>query len=157
VLAGANPQDLNYENQIHSQIQTSPLANCTTITGFVSGAAKTKLLRIADLFVLPSYYENFGIAVAEAMTAGVPVVISDQVHIWQAIEQAEAGWICTCDIGILTNQIRVALQDPIARQQRGVNARIHALQHYSWQAIAQQMIEAYQQIVQSQSKTQLKV
>jgi glycosyltransferase involved in cell wall biosynthesis len=157
VLAGANPQDLNYENQIHAQIQNSPLADRTTITGFVSGVAKTKLLQIADLFVLPSYYENFGIAVAEAMTAGVPVVISDQVHIWQAIEQAEAGWICTCEAATLTNQLRLALEDPIARQQRGANARTHALQHYSWQAIAQQMIEAYQEIVGSRSKTQIRV
>jgi glycosyltransferase involved in cell wall biosynthesis len=143
VLAGGNPQDPQYETQIREQIQTSVLAGCTTLTGFVSGAFKTQLLKAADLFVLPSYYENFGIAVAEAMTVGVPVVISDQVHIWHDIEQAQAGWICACGVAALTENLRAALQNPNARNQRGANAQTYALQHYSWAAIAQQMIQAY--------------
>lgn len=147
VLAGTNPQDPAYESQIRTQIQASPLAAHTTITGFVTGAAKASLLRSVDLFVLPSYYENFGIAVAEAMAAGVPVVISDQVHIWQDIHQAQAGWISTCEVSTLTDQLRSALQSSQERQQRGINARTYALQHYSWDAIAQQMIAAYRQIV----------
>jgi glycosyltransferase involved in cell wall biosynthesis len=151
VLAGANPQDPQYENQIRAQIQASPLANCTTWTGFVSGELKTQLLQAADLFVLPSYYENFGIAVAEAMLAGVPVVISDQVHIWREIAQAEAGWVCGCTVSELTAQLRAALQNAATREQCGRNARSHALTHYSWQAIAQQMIQAYRSILPGQS------
>lgn len=147
VLAGANPQDQHYEKQIQTCIQGSSLAGCTTLTGFVSGAAKTQLLQLADLFVLPSYYENFGIAVAEAMVAGVPVVISDQVHIWQEIDAAQAGWICSCDVLSLMHQLRSALHSPEERADRGARARAHALQHYSWQAIAQQMIQAYGSIL----------
>ncbi|MGK7889933.1 MAG: hormogonium polysaccharide biosynthesis glycosyltransferase HpsP, partial [Leptolyngbyaceae cyanobacterium] len=81
VLAGSNPQDPVYEMEVRDRIQASPLAACTTIPGFVQGEAKQALLQQADIFVLPSYYENFGIAVAEAMAANLPVVISDQVHI----------------------------------------------------------------------------
>ncbi|MBE9187369.1 glycosyltransferase, partial [Microcoleus sp. LEGE 07076] len=93
ILAGSNPQDADYETQIKVQIQNSILGKSTTIAGFVSGDAKVALLRKADLFVLPSYYENFGIAVAEAMAAGVAVAISDRVHISEDIQQAEAGWV----------------------------------------------------------------
>ncbi|NJN88012.1 MAG: glycosyltransferase, partial [Leptolyngbyaceae cyanobacterium SL_7_1] len=57
------------------------------------GEIKRSLLQSAAVFVLPSYYENFGIAVAEAMTAGVPVVVSNQVDLWKDVQQAEAGWI----------------------------------------------------------------
>ncbi|NJO79273.1 MAG: glycosyltransferase [Cyanobacteria bacterium RM1_2_2] len=143
VLAGGNPQDSQYEHQIRRRVQTSALASCTTLAGFVSGALKTQLLQTADLFVLPSYYENFGIAVAEAMTVGVPVVISDQVHIWQDIERAKAGWICACEVASLTENLRAALHNSNDRQQRGANAQTYALQHYSWRSIAQQMIQAY--------------
>ncbi|MEQ9552000.1 MAG: hormogonium polysaccharide biosynthesis glycosyltransferase HpsP [Coleofasciculus sp. G3-WIS-01] len=146
ILAGANPQAPEYERKIQQQIQTSPLSSHTTITGFVEGEVKAALLQGADLFVLPSYYENFGIAVAEAMVAGTPVVISDQVHIWQEVKGAEAGWVCGCDVASLTQTLREALRDAGEQKRRGVNGRDYALRHYSWDAIAQTMIEAYQNI-----------
>jgi glycosyltransferase involved in cell wall biosynthesis len=147
VLAGSNPQDPDYEAKIRAQIQASPLAGRTSIMGFVSGDRKTALLQAADLFVLPSYYENFGIAVAEAMSVGIPVVISDQVHICEEIRQAEAGWVTSCEVNALTNALRTALKDPVERQHRGEKARIHALSHYSWSAIAQQMLQAYHSVL----------
>lgn len=147
VLAGTNPQDPDYENQISEQIKTSPLSSCTTITGFVTGKLKAALLQDADLFVLPSYYENFGIAVAEAMVAGTPVVISDQVHIWEEVKSTQAGWVCACDVDALTECLRESLQDAGERQRRGMKGQEYALKNYHWDAIAQQMIQVYRQIL----------
>jgi glycosyltransferase involved in cell wall biosynthesis len=149
VLAGANPQDLNYEQQIRQQIQASPIAPQTTLTGFVQGQDKAALLQAADLFVLPSYYENFGIAVAEAMSAGVPVVISDRVQICEAIDQSQSGWVTPCTVEDLTTQLRLALTNLAERQRRGANAQAYAQVHYSWEAIAQEMIKIYAQVGRS--------
>lgn len=151
VLAGTNPQDPNYEKQILQQIKDSILASCTTITGFVTGELKSALLREADLFVLPSYYENFGIAVAEAMVAGTPVVISDQVHIWEEVQEAEAGWVCACEVDDLVATLGKALRDTEELRRRGANAQDYALRNYSWDAIAKTMIQAYRQIVAASS------
>jgi glycosyltransferase involved in cell wall biosynthesis len=148
VLAGTNPQDPNYENQIQKQIKASLLSSRTTITGFVTGELKVALLQDADLFVLPSYYENFGIAVAEAMVAGTPVVISDQVHIWEEVKGAEAGWVCPCEVDALTECLREALPDVGEQKRRGLNAQDYALRNYSWDAIALAMIQAYRQILE---------
>ncbi|MBD2449093.1 glycosyltransferase [Nostoc sp. FACHB-152] len=147
VLAGTNPQDPDYEQKIKSQIENSRLRSHTTITGFVTGELKASLLQAADLFVLPSYYENFGIAVAEAMVAGIPVVISDQVHIWQQVSDSESGWVGATDVSALLELLQQALQNPQERQRRGINAQKYALEHFSWDAIARQMIQAYQQIL----------
>ncbi|MBW4562690.1 MAG: hormogonium polysaccharide biosynthesis glycosyltransferase HpsP [Mojavia pulchra JT2-VF2] len=147
VLAGTNPQDPDYEQKITFQIQNSPLRSHTTITGFVTGELKTSLLQAADLFVLPSYYENFGIAVAEAMVAGTPVVISDQVHICHQVSESQSGWVGATDVQALVNLLQEALQNPQERQRRGLNAQKYALQHYSWNAIARQTISAYKQIL----------
>ncbi|MCU0567750.1 MAG: hormogonium polysaccharide biosynthesis glycosyltransferase HpsP [Oculatellaceae cyanobacterium Prado106] len=147
VLAGSNAQDPDYEQQIRDRIQSSALGEKTAIAGFVSGHDKADLLQAADLFVLPSYYENFGIAVAEAMVAGVPVVISDQVYIWEQIQQATAGWVSPCSVDGLVEQLRSGLMDSAERQRRGENAKAYALEHYSWGAIAQQMMQIYQQIL----------
>ncbi|MFB2967867.1 hormogonium polysaccharide biosynthesis glycosyltransferase HpsP [Aerosakkonema sp. BLCC-F183] len=149
VLAGANPQDPDYEAKIKAQIQASPLGSHTTITGFVGGDRKASLLQNADLFVLPSYYENFGIAVAEAMVAGKPVVISDGVYIWEDVQNAEAGWVCSLTVESLTEKLRLALRDEGERKRRGLNAQKNALKEYSWDAIAQQTIQAYQEILSS--------
>lgn len=144
VLAGANPQDPAYEKTIQGRIQASKLGEQTTITGFVEGDLKLGLLRDADLFVLPSYYENFGIAVAEALATGTPAIISDQVHIWKEVRDRQAGWITNCTVEQLTIVLHEALSDAQARRERGENARRLAQAEYSWSAIAQRMIEVYQ-------------
>lgn len=143
VLAGGNPQDPGYENQIKQQIRASKFADRAHFVGFVAGGKKTAWLKAADVFVLPSHYENFGIAVAEAMTVGTPVVISDQVHIWDQIQADNAGWICQCNTASLTQALKAALQDATDRHHRGQNAQQCALTHYSWTAIAQRMLTAY--------------
>jgi glycosyltransferase involved in cell wall biosynthesis len=147
VLAGTNPQDPDYESEIQKYINNSTLANRTTITGFVGGETKLGLLQDADLFVLPSYYENFGIAVAEAMAIGTPVVISNQVHICNEVEQAEAGWIASLDVEDLTAKLKLALQDSDEIERRGLNAKNYAQKHYSWEAIAKQTIDAYKYLI----------
>ncbi|MCF4966588.1 hormogonium polysaccharide biosynthesis glycosyltransferase HpsP [Nostoc sp. CMAA1605] len=146
ILSGASPQDPDYEQKIKDQIANSPLKSHTTITGFVTGELKTRLLQAADLFVLPSYYENFGIAVAEAMVAGKPVVISDQVHIWEQVRDSESGWVGTTNVESLVELLQTALQNPQECQRRGLNARNYALENFSWDAIARQMIQAYNQL-----------
>ncbi|KST68200.1 hormogonium polysaccharide biosynthesis glycosyltransferase HpsP [Mastigocoleus testarum] len=151
VLAGTNPQDLSYEQKIKQQIEASELKNCTTITGFVTGELKSVLLQAADLFVLPSYYENFGIAVAEAMVVGTPVIISDQVHISNEVRDSKSGWVCEVNTKALANVLREALRKPEERQYRGLQAQQYALQHYSWDAIASKIIMKYRDII-SQNK-----
>jgi glycosyltransferase involved in cell wall biosynthesis len=147
VLAGTNPQDPDYETRIREQIGQSPLKSITTITGFVRGETKLGLLQDADIFVLPSYYENFGIAVAEAMATGTPVLISNRVHIWQEIESAAAGWVSSCAQKQLTQTLRQILQHPAQWQEKGQNARKLVQNQYSWQAIAKTMIQAYEAIL----------
>ncbi len=143
VLAGSNPQDPDYERRIEEIIKTSVIASRTTITGFVAGEMKLGLLQDADLFVLPSYYENFGIAVAEAMTAGTAVVISHGVHIWPEVSSCEAGWVCSCEVKELTAKLRLGLADKDEREKRGLKGKNYALEYYSWRAIALQTIAAY--------------
>lgn len=143
VLAGANPQDREYERSITERVTCSSLSAHSTITGFVTGDDKVALLQKADLFLLPSFYENFGIAVAEAIAFNTPVIISDQVYIYQEIEQAQAGWVCRLDEDDLLQKLILALDDKQERHTRGFNGFNLAQQKYSWSAIALKLIEIY--------------
>lgn len=149
VLAGSNAQDPEYEQSVFKMIADAGLRSRTTIAGFVKGEDKLALLKDADLFVLPSYYENFGIAVAEAMLAKIPVLISNKVYIWDAIQEADAGWVTQCDRDDIIEKLRSALQNPEQRQQKGENAQNLAIANYSWDAIAQQMKEEYHKILRT--------
>lgn len=91
VMAG--PADDAYGQKIQRLVSDVGLQSQTTWTGMISGDVKWGAFRSADAFVLPSHQENFGIAVAESMACGVPVLISNQVNIWREIEQADAGLV----------------------------------------------------------------
>ncbi|MGD1867628.1 MAG: hormogonium polysaccharide biosynthesis glycosyltransferase HpsP [Phormidesmis sp.] len=147
LLCGANPQDRDYENRIRQQIRTAAWHEQATISGFVGGELKAQILSAADVFVLPSYYENFGIAVAEAMAAKIPVIISDQVHIWPAIEENEAGWVVPTEVKPLAEALSVALADGEERERRGENAHRCAAEKYGWPSIARRLVGKYQTLV----------
>ncbi len=147
VLAGSNPQDPVYEDKIKQQINDSSLAKYTTITGFVKGDLKLGLLQDADVFILPSYYENFGIAVAEAMAVGTPVVISEGVYIYPDVKSYDAGWVTKLDVSALTEAIETAIISPQIREEKGNNAYQLVKDKYSWSAIAQQVITAYNRLI----------
>jgi glycosyltransferase involved in cell wall biosynthesis len=59
----------------------------------LSGDLKWGALRQAEVFILPSHQENFGIAVVEALACGTPVLISRPVNIWREIESSGAGLV----------------------------------------------------------------
>ena len=63
-------------------------------TGMISGNAKWGTIYNSEAFILPSHQENFGIAVAEALACGKPVLISNQVNIWKVITDSGAGLVC---------------------------------------------------------------
>jgi glycosyltransferase involved in cell wall biosynthesis len=97
----------------------------------------------ADLFVLPSYSENFGIAVAEAMAAGLPVVISDQVAIHREVSEAQAGVVVACETGELSQALLLMLSNPSLGTEMGRRGRQFTQTRYSVDNVARQLISAY--------------
>ncbi|MDO9237764.1 MAG: glycosyltransferase [Aquabacterium sp.] len=92
-LVMAGPADHAYGLRMQALVQRLGIGEHVTWTGMVSGDVKWGAFRTAEAFVLPSHQENFGIAVAEAMACGLPVLISNQVNIWREIQQADGGLI----------------------------------------------------------------
>ncbi|MDQ3987207.1 MAG: glycosyltransferase, partial [Actinomycetota bacterium] len=82
--------------------------------GFVNGSAKSTLLAKAEMLVLPSRSENFGIAVAEALASGTPVVVSDRVALAEEIERAGAGLVTTLE----ANEVAEAMGELLASQEK---------------------------------------
>lgn len=115
--------------------------------GFVTGDQKSAALADADVFVLPSYSENFGIAVAEAMASGLPVVVSDQVAVHREIAAAGAGLVTPCESGALANTLAAVLDSKALRDRLAANAFRLAQSSFSKQAVIGRLIETYENVL----------
>jgi glycosyltransferase involved in cell wall biosynthesis len=105
----------------------------------------------ADVFVLPSYTENFGLTVVEAMACGCPVVISDKVNIWREIRMADAGIVTSLKPYAIAEAILNLLTNPCAAQKMGVHGRRAAEAYYGWPLIVGKLSGVYQELIDVKS------
>jgi glycosyltransferase involved in cell wall biosynthesis len=148
VIAGP---DGGYRRETEAFVDRAGIRDRTIFTGLVQGADKLAVLADSDFFVLPSYSENFGIAVVEAMACGLPVVISDQVNIWREIEGDGAGLVTPCEAGAVADAIARLLADPELRRRMGAAGRASVAQRYSWDKVGEQLEAAYARILDERS------
>jgi glycosyltransferase involved in cell wall biosynthesis len=90
-LVMAGPDEGGYQAKLLSLVSRKGVAGRVHFPGMLTGGAKWGAFRAAEVFALPSHQDNFGIAVAEALACGTPVLISNQVNIWREIAEAGAG------------------------------------------------------------------
>lgn len=123
VLAGP-PASEPYLDGLHRLARETGADAALTFTGMLTGEMKWGAFAAAEVFVLPSHQENFGIAVVEAMTCGRPVLISNQVNIWREIVEDGAGLASDDTVSGTTDLLQKWLAlPPGARQQMGEKAR----------------------------------
>lgn len=92
-LVMAGPAESDYAREVRRTADRLGLTERVIWTGMLSGDLKWGAFHAAEAFVLPSHQENFGIAVAEALACGVPVLISNRVNIWREIDADGAGFV----------------------------------------------------------------
>ncbi|MEP7305907.1 MAG: glycosyltransferase [Acidobacteriota bacterium] len=144
VIAGDGRNE--FAQHLKAEAWTLGISESILWTGFLSGAEKQAAFADAAMYVLPSYSENFGIAVAEAMAAGLPVIVSDQVAIHRDVADAAAGLVVRCDVENLSKAMLRLLNDPILRAAMGGNGTRLAATKYSQDAITRDVLDVYNRI-----------
>jgi glycosyltransferase involved in cell wall biosynthesis len=115
-----------------------------SFTGPIYGDDKFGAYRRADLFVLPSHSENFGMVVAEALSVGCPVIASKGTP-WHQLDRESCGWWVEHDVETLATTIKTAMQMPRAElASMGLRGRAWMQREFSWEAIGNSMEAAYQ-------------
>ena len=137
---------------IKRQSQRLGLDSSVLWAGFLQGPDKLAALADADLFVLPSYSENFGVAVVEAMAAGLPVIVSDQVGIHREIATVEAGLVVPCSAEALTRALETMIADPSLRAAMGAKAT-ELSRKFSTEIIALQLSEIYERVANKRNRS----
>lgn len=141
VIAG--PNENNHLRDVEAAVISANLQDKVAFVGAVDRYKKWELYQQADLFVLPTFTENFGIVIAEALATGVPVITTKGAP-WQDLETHRCGWWIDIGVEPLTQALKTAMS--LTDQERtimGNNGRKLVEQKYSWADVAEQMAAVY--------------
>lgn len=151
LLIAGDTADKSYLTALESQVATLGLTDSVQFIGFADANKKALLFEASAFFVLPSFSENFGIVVAEALVAGLPVITTVGTP-WAEIATERAGWYIDIDrralVGALSEAMRLSPQD----HKRMAEAGRRLAERYDWNAIGKEMVGTYRQIL-AEAKT----
>jgi glycosyltransferase involved in cell wall biosynthesis len=135
-------EDKSYVNSLKSNINKNELTDRVVFTGMLEGQQRLDAFAASSLFVLPSHTENFGVAIAEAMAAKLPVITTHGTP-WEEIDTYGAGWW----VELCQENINQALGEALScsgedLKQKGLNG-YQLIKKYEWKYQAKKMEELY--------------
>jgi glycosyltransferase involved in cell wall biosynthesis len=120
----AGPDQVGWQAKLQEHVDNLNLSSRIVFAGMLQGETKQAALAVADAFILPSHQENFGMAVVEALAAGLPVLISNRINIWREVDQDGAGYVEPDDFsGTVRLLNRWIAAPPAVRDGMRANAR----------------------------------
>jgi glycosyltransferase involved in cell wall biosynthesis len=141
------PDENGYLAEVQELVRRQQLTGKLAFLPAVSGAAKAELFRSSDLFALPSYSEGFPVAVVEAASYGLPVVMTDECN-FPELAEVGGAWSCQPTVESLTTALREALTaESEERRQRGKLGRELMARRYTWDRIAKDLAEACESMI----------
>ena len=147
VFALVGPDEGGHGEAIRAAMGRVGLDRTIRLPGAVHGQEKWEALKAADIFVFPSHRENFGIAAAEALSCGVPVVTSDAVGIAEDIREAGAGFVVERTPEGFAEGVMSLLRNEELRVGMGAAGRGLVARRYAPRVVAEAMIQVYEEVV----------
>ena len=147
ILVVAGPDNDDYRNEMERWLKNRNLSSKVLFTGILKGDDKLSAYVDAELFVLPSYFENFGMSVVEAMACGTPVVISSRVGIYKEVEQSKSGIVVETNPGSLFDGINMLLNNASLKKEIAGNGKMLVKNKYDINKVADMMIDTYKEVI----------
>jgi glycosyltransferase involved in cell wall biosynthesis len=145
-LTVAGDGDPAYRAELVRQVDQLQLGAQVTFAGHVDGDAKRAALEQADCFILPSAHENFGLAVAEALGAGLPVIVTPGVALSKEVARAGAGLVTDPTEEGIADAISWAVEHPATLVEMGDRAWQLATRELSWDATGARLADLYAEL-----------
>lgn len=137
-----------YVNSLKSKIKDLELNGCVQISEPVFGTDKIAIYQSSSLFCLPSYSENFGMVVAEAMSCGVPVITTTNCP-WNILNETNTGWCIDLSIDNLEKTLREAISmDSDELYEKGQQSSKLVFENFNYKNVAKRTNELYKWIIE---------
>lgn len=144
--------DCEYVDSLNNRITSKQLNDSIQILGPIYDSRKEQMILDSDVFVLPTFSENFGMVVAEAMSFGLPVITTKGAP-WEELETHNAGWWIDIGVEPLVRALSEAMTTPKEKLvEMGLNGRKIIEEKYSVEKVSKQMIELYEWILKKGPK-----
>ena len=145
VIAGNDEEA--YQPVLEALARQHRVEHRVRFVGPAYGTGKLALLRQAAALVAPSYSENFGNVVLEAMAAGCPVVVTPEMGVADIVRESGAGVVVNGDPASLAAGIAHLLSEPESLRNMSARGKAMVAQRYGWETVAQQMEDVYRECV----------
>jgi glycosyltransferase involved in cell wall biosynthesis len=142
VLVIAGPDD-GMRAALEALVAAAGLGDRCFFLGMVTGEEKRMVLGASDIFALPSWSENFGIAVVEAAACGIPVVISRHVNLWREFAAAEACLAGPPEMAAVAAALAQLLADPQGAAAMGARGAALVRRRFVWEALGEDYERMY--------------
>ena len=146
ILAG--PDNIGFLPTAKNYFANLGCLEAVTFTGMLTGSFKYAALAAAKIYVAPSYSEGFSMSVLEGMASGLPCVITTGCNFPEAAK-ANAAYVVDIDADAIANALNQCLQSPQQANEMGTRARQLIFEQYTWDSIANKLIQVYTNIIQN--------
>ena len=139
----AGPDEGGHQKELEALLASMGLKDKFEFPGLVEGDKKWSILNSADLFLLPSFTENFGISAAEALACAVPVITTKGTP-WKVLVDNQCGWWVDIGVEPLAKAFKEAIS--LSEEQRramGLRGRKLMEEQYSWSLVGRELVSVY--------------
>jgi glycosyltransferase involved in cell wall biosynthesis len=147
MLVVVGPDQDGFQAQVERLADEHGVRDRIVFTGILRGQSRNEALVDADLFALPSFHENFGMAIVEALACGVPVIVSDQVGICHEIAEGRVGAVVPTQIDPQAQTMRTWLTDDTLRHDAAARTRPFVEKTYDLLQVAARWKQHYQGLI----------
>ena len=137
---------------VENLIKENGVEDVVTLHPAVNGNEKKSILLDSDWFIQTSRHEGMPMGILEALSYGVPCIITQGTSLGNIVSRYDAGWVAETTVDSIANAIIKAINDKNNIKEKSFNARQLVLDNFSWDIIASQTISKYQRIVNENKK-----
>jgi glycosyltransferase involved in cell wall biosynthesis len=154
VLSIAGPDENGYAAKVKEMATFFGVEGRVRFEGNLDDDGRLRALEAASIVVAPSYRENFGMAIAEAMAAGVPVLVTDCVNSWPGVKASGAGVIVKPTVDAVTAGIAELLRRSAEWPTMGASGQNFVSENYSPAAVGSRMAAAYRAAINGEPRSE---